>query len=227
MFKFTLVIWIELICLVICTASLWSSRQWWRLFIWFMLLTVLTEVTGFLYYFHINPGHSNEWVYNTYLPLEMAFKALVLARIMGHYGIKRYWFAGAYILLFAFWLYEGYSNGFVRYNAMSNLSGSILIVICCCLFYYRLLRAREYVDLPRYPPFWIISGLFIFYFGSTGLNAFVVQLQRIYASTGIPIRFIIMVVLNFILYACWSYAFLCIKRNRISLSQSSLLPRSS
>jgi len=225
MFKFTLIIWIELACLLICTVNLWSNRQWWKGFIWFMLLTVITELAGFLFYFHIHPGRSNEWIYNTYLPLEMGFKCMVLARIMKGYHVKMYWFIGAYAVFFLLFLYESYGNGFIRYDAMSNMFGSILIVLCCCLFYYRLLRAREYVDLPRYPPFWIVSGMFIFYFGSTGLNTFVVQLQRIYASTGIPIRFIIMVVLNFILYACWSYAFLCIKRNRISLSRSSLLRR--
>jgi hypothetical protein len=227
MFQFTLTIWIELACLLICVAALSADRQWWRAFIWFMLLTVLTEAWGFLLYFHIYPGKSNEWVYNCYLPLEMAFKCVVLAKIMKIYGIKSGWFTAGYAVFFLIWIYESFQSGFMRYSGMANMSGSIMIIICCCLFYYQLLRATEYVDLPHYPPFWIVSGLFIFYFGSTGLNSFIVQLQRIYASTGIPIRFIIMVVLNFILYTCWSYAFLCHKRNRISSLRSSLSPRSS
>ncbi|RYY56645.1 MAG: hypothetical protein EOO09_05815 [Chitinophagaceae bacterium] len=221
MFKFTLVIWIELASFLFCIASLRGQRDWWRIFTWYMLFTVLLELAGFLLYFHLFKGSSNEWLYNLRFPVEMAFFAWFFLKTMAAYRIRPQWFITGWALVVAAWMYESYTDRFMGYSDSANLLASVLIIISCCVFYYQLLRAKEYVDLPSWPPFWIVSGLFIFYFGSTGLNVFSDRLSAIYRTTGIPIRFIIMVVLNFILYTCWSYAFICIKRNRISSSQSS------
>jgi len=218
MFKYTLTIWIELICFVMCLIYLRADKGWWKNFSWFLLVTVLTEATGFYIHFGYRPGHSNEWLYNLYLPVEMAFLCLLLYRIMKTYGMSVAWFIGAYAVFLCIYLVESTGNRFLHYSGLSNMFASIMIVVCCCLFYYYLLRANDYIDLPVYGPFWLISGLFIFYFGSTGLNSFLEPLKKIYETTGIPVRFIIMVVLNFILYACWSYAFICRNRNKISSS---------
>jgi hypothetical protein len=68
----------------------------------------------------------------------------------------------------------------------------------------------------QHPPFWIVTGLFFFNFGSIACNLFFDYLMVKIPKEYIPINYIIFTVLNFILYGCWSYAFICRYRQMIS-----------
>jgi hypothetical protein len=206
----------ETICLIIAFRYLSVvESSFWRSFRWFMLITVIVEITG-----HVLRSYDikNHGLYNMYLPVEASFKYYVLYRLCRNYFKVGYWiipFAGIFCILY---LSEGFMNGFNRYAYITNSVMSVSIVITCCLYYYYFLKKEEYVNIYTHAPFWIITALFFFYLGSTACNVFWSYLSNIYATQHIPVRFIIFSLLNFIMYGCWSYSFICKYRQTISSS---------
>ena len=215
---FTIIIFIEAICLGFAVWSLRKEDQWWKYFIHFLLLTVLVETAGYILYFRY--GMSNHWLFNLRLLPEIAFLFFVLYRLNSNFFRVALWLGIAFALFLMIYGWESFRSGWKSYSANANTLASITIIITACLFYYYLLKQDTFVEITSYAPFWIVSGLLIFYLGAFGCNLFVKQLTDIYKRTGVPIRFIIMLVLNFILYACWAYAFLCRYRHKISSSSS-------
>ena len=43
---------------------------------------------------------------------------------------------------------------------------SVIIIIPCLVFYIELFRSKTKIDLPRYPAYWIVTGI-LFYFTIT------------------------------------------------------------
>jgi len=206
----------EIICLIIALRYLGRfGNTFWGSFRWFMLITVILEVTG-----HIlrSRGINNHGLYNLYMPVETLFYYYVLYRLCRDYFKVAYWlipFTGIFCILY---LYESISTGFSRYSYITNSVMSVSVVIICCLYYYYFLKKEEYVNIYEHAPFWIITALFFFYLGSTACNVFWSYLSNIYATQQIPVRFIIFALLNFIMYGCWSYSFICKYRQTISSS---------
>jgi len=206
----------EIICLIIAIRFLQPVKSpFWRSFRWFMLITVLVEVTGhILRYYDIN----NHGIYNLYMPVEALYKYYVLYWLCRDYFKVEYWlipFAGIFFILY---LYESIDKNFSQYSYITNSVMSVSMVIVCCLYYYYFLKKEEYVNIYEHAPFWIITALFFFYLGSTACNVFWYYLTTIYKTQHIPVRFIIFALLNFIMYGCWSYSFICKYRQTISSS---------
>lgn len=214
---FTLTIVIETICLLVALFCLSKAQMgWWKSFLPFLLLTVTAETTGYILFFV--QGKNNHWVFNLYLLPEMCFLFLVLFKLSREYFNAHYLLIPGFIFFLFFYIMESFQSGWLAYSSQANTIASVIIIAAACQFYYYLLKKETDVDIMYYPAFWIISGLFIFYLGSIGVGLFVNQLTQVYKSTGLPLRFIIMVVLNFILYASWGYAFLCRYRQKILFS---------
>lgn len=213
---FTIIIFIEAACFLFALFYLRTQKGWWKNFIWFLGLSVLFETGGYFLYFvyHIQ----NHWLFNIFLPIEISFLCYVLYHICRNYFKIQWYLLVVLAGFFIMYLIESVQSKWTEYSGIANSFASVVIVLLCCLFYYFLLKGERYIHLNTYPQFWIISGLFVFYLGSIGVGLFVNQLAAIYIKSKIPIRYIIMLVLNFILYACWSYAFLCRYRQNISSS---------
>lgn len=207
---------IELICLVIAFRYLGAvESRFWKSFRWFLLITVLFEITGFtLSYLHIN----NHGVYNLYLPIETLFKYYVLYRLCRDYFKVQYWIMGFLAVFGILYLYQSIDSGFSQYSYIANSVMSVSMIIICCFYFYYFLKKEEYVNIYQHAPFWIITSLFFFYLGSTACNLFFTYLASIYVKQHIPIRFITFSLLNFIMYSCWSYSFICKYRQAKSLS---------
>lgn len=193
------------------------QSAFWRSFRWFMLVTVAVEITGHTLRYR---GINNHGLYNLYMPVETFYKYYLLYRLCRDYFKVAYWilpFAGIFTILY---LYESIDSKFSSYSYIANSVMSISIVIITCLYYYYFLKKEEYVDIYKHAPFWIITALFFFNLGSTACNVFWSYLSNIYATQHIPVRFIIFSLLNFIMYGCWSYSFICKYRQTISSSSS-------
>lgn len=204
----------EVICLASSFFYLSNGKVgYWGYFRWFMLFTLLLEFTGYILYFiyHLN----NHWLYNINLPVEIIFISAVLYKICSPYFKVQYWLLPGLSLFASFYFYESMHSHFLSYSIISNNIASVMIIIICCLYFYFFLKKEEYVDIYKHPPFWIIAGLFFFYFGSTACNIFYTYLASINLKQQIPVRFIIFALLNFILYSCWMRAFLCKYRQTI------------
>lgn len=206
----------ECTCLAFAFSYLPGKKAgYWRYFKWFLLVTVLTEMAGFTLLSFSQPNH---WLYNIYIPIEILFKSYLLYKLCSPYFRVTRWLVPGLALFGVVYLYESFNSSFSAYSFMSNSLASMGIIIICCLYFYYFLKKEEYVNIYTHAPFWIITGLFFFYFGSTACNLFFNYLASIYVKQHIPVRYITFSVLNFILYGCWSYSFVCKYRHPISSS---------
>jgi hypothetical protein len=206
----------ELICMIIAFRYLGAVKNsFWGSFRWFMLITVVVEITGHTISYYERSNHA---LYNLYMPVETFFKYYVLYRLCKDYFKAAYLVIPFAVIFSVLYLYESIASNFTSYSYIANSVMSISIVIICCLYYYYFLKKEEYVDIYKHAPFWIITPLFFFYLGSTFCNVFWSYLSNIYKSQHIPVRFIIFTLLNFIMYGSWSYSFICKYRQTISSS---------
>ncbi|SJZ63600.1 hypothetical protein [Sediminibacterium ginsengisoli] len=211
---------IEIICLLFAFVCLTNQKAgFWQWFRWFLLFTVLVEISGGILRKSLH--YDNHWLYNLYLPIETIFKGLVLYRLCRNYFNVKVWLIAAFASFSAIYLYESFTSGFREYSMIANNITSVSFIVISCLFFYYFLQKEEYVNIYMHPPFWVVAGLFLFYFGSTSCNIFYTYLADINARQNIPVRYFIFVVLNFIFYSCWSYSFLCKYRQTTSSSLSS------
>ncbi len=183
--------------------------------IFFLGLTTLIELTGYLVYFQFHQKN-NYWVFNSFLPVETFFLGWLFVKILSPYfNGKPYVIAGLSIFS-VLYLYESIQHHFLGMSMDAKKFASVFIILLCLSYYYFLLKKEEYVPLKKHPPFWLVSGCFFFYFGSICCDFFFEYLIAVNTPNLKPVRYIIFIVLNFIWYICWSYSFLCEYRRTIS-----------
>ncbi len=211
---FPYVIIIELLCLLSSLYYLNNKAGWWKYFKFFLALTVVVETSAYCIFAYYQK--SNHWIHNLFLPIDALFSAWLFLKIYNNYFNSKPWLLLGLTIFLAIYFFTSISNNFLEYSTTGSEFISVFFAVSSCLYYYYLLKQDDYIDLIKHPPFWIITGLFFFYFGRTGCNFFADYLFDINKIYGIPLRYIIFIVLNFILYGCWSYGFICKYRQTIS-----------
>ena len=141
---------------------------------YFLLFTVLIEASG--YFLMVYTKNNNQWLYNIYLFVEILFTTWLVTRITKKDKPKKIWSKIPTGFLLILLLIELFYKGFNNYGSITNAIFSVYIVVYCCLFYFQLLNDEDTVindiELLQHIPFWIISGLFFFYFTSAAFNLF-------------------------------------------------------
>jgi hypothetical protein len=107
------------------------------------------------------------------------------------------------------YIWEGLQFHFAKFLNVTASIESVVFVLASLYYYYLILRDDKYIVLNTYAPFWWVNGTLIFYFGSTATNIFNDYLVHEIKLITISIRYITFSILNVLLYACWSYAFIC------------------
>jgi hypothetical protein len=186
-----------------------------RSMIWFLGLTTAAEFTGYLVYFQLHQKN-NYWVFNTFLPIEVFFLGWLFTKILSSYCSCKPWILAGLTIFAAIYFYESFQSNFLGMSMNAKNFASIYLILLCLSYYYYLLKRDEYILLKTHAEFWIVTGCFFFYFGSITCDFFFDHLLSINAVTIKPVRYIIFIVLNFILYSSWSYSFLCKYRQTIS-----------
>ena len=214
---YTSIIWIEFICLLLALFFINNKKAGWlRNFIWLLSITVITESAGYCVYFLLQKN--NHWVFNAFMPVDFFFTNWILYKICSpHFNCKP-WIIIVLAVFSILYVIESINSHFLEYSSISGSVKSIVIISISFLYYYYLLKQDEYIDITKDPPFWIVTGCFFFYFGGIACDFFFDYLVTINNTTLKPVRYIIYIVLNFILYSCWSYAFICKYRQTISSS---------
>jgi hypothetical protein len=209
---------IELICFIISLFCLTNKRVgWYKHFLWFLLLTVIVENVGYFTYFYFNIKN-NHWIYNTYLPILTFFIGWVLFKVgQPHFNSKALVLSGLVVFTISY-LIESIKSHFTEYSAIASILFSICTIIICFIYYFRLLNDETNITISTHEPFWIISGIFIYYFVSTSANFFFKYLIEINKIKLVPIRYSIFLFLNLALYGTWAYAFICKQKKTISSS---------
>lgn len=181
-----------------------------------MLVVCMIESAGWsvAVFFHQN----NHWIYNIELPIEVLFMIWLFRKIFQPYVETTLWVILSTVAFVILYGRDGLEHGFREYADFTDTIMAIVFVLASCMYYYLLLKDERHVELYQHPPFWLVTGMFLFYFGSTAVNVFFDELMEVNIMKGISLRYIIFTVLNAILYGCWIFAFRCRYRQTISSS---------
>ena len=221
---FTLITLIALTCFIFSFIYLRKIETgWWQHFRWFLLLTTLVEASGYCLYFVY--GIKNHALFNAFLPVEYVFISWAMYKLSRPYYNCKPWIGLGLAIVLAIYLYESTVAKFNGYSTNSTIGASIFFTIIAGMYFYHFMKSEHYEKLAAFAPFWIVAGIFIFYFCGTGINFFFNYLASVNTANPFNLkltRYKIQIILNFILYAFWAYAFVCRYQQTIS-TRSSLL----
>lgn len=211
-FPFTILF--EVLCLVVAAFCLKNENGWWKWFIYYLLIIIFCEVLATMLVV-VFKQKNNHWVYNFFvLPTQVAFFLFAYTKIQAKK--VNYFAKWVGLIFFIIYLSENYLNHFSAFSTNTNTIFSILVISLTCKYFHQLLQSVEIENLLHHPPFWIMAGFFFFYFGGFVCNAFFDYLVSDHIKNNRHLRYYIFIVINFIFYSCWYYAFLCRKKEMIS-----------
>ena len=204
----------EMICFLIALVCLLKDADFiWRYMVLFLFITCVAELTGLhikrLYLADKVHVHPNVWIYNILLICQASFISLMFQHLLSKYSKSKLIIRSGLVLMFILYIYETSAHGIYVYNNITNTVMSILFVVYSYYYFYGLLKADEPVNLTFSADFWWVAGALFYYFGRTACNVFFEILSRFRPE--IIITYPIYKVLNVILYAYWSYSFICRK----------------
>ena len=207
MFPFSFII--ELLCFFCALYYLRHEKKGiWYWLPWFMLFTSITDGSGWLLSI-LYPTAKNHWLYNLILPVTVLFIWWIFYNIYKPLYDSRIWLIVCLLIFSISYVVETINKGFLIYNFTTVTITGVLFVIASGWYYYLLLKQEEYLNLMHHPPFWIVTGIFLFYFGGTAISLFFEDLMKLNIAKGIPVRSFIAPVLNLAFYGSWAYAFRC------------------
>ena len=203
---------IELIAAILAFKYLGNEKENpWKWFRWFLLFVFALEFSAYVYsmgpVFLGYEKRQNHFLYKIYLPIEMLFHSWLLFFFSKQYKkLKRYYATGV-ILFFCLFFFEFSKVSLNTYLVTSDLFGALFLLIGCFLYYYYFLKDESHVEIIKFAPFWIVTGLFFYHFISFSITYFFHELIFINNQKGFPIRHYVFSVLNIIFYGFWVYAF--------------------
>lgn len=207
---------IEIVCFTLAILFLKNGKVGhWKYFIIYMAITVAAETAGWL--IMLQGRGSNQWVYNIFAPIQACFLYWMFYRVYPKQFKSGIFLMTCALIFFAVYAYECFTHPFTVFNNYSWILFSFSMIVACGLYYYFLMTDESYTDLGKHPPFWFVTGIFIYFFSSSVCTLFFSQLVRINITDNISLRYLLFILFNLILYGCWSYAFLC----RYKLTRSS------
>jgi len=182
----------------------------WRWFVVFMTITLLVETSAC--YYRLQYGKSNHSFYNAFMIVQAAFYFFLFLKFFSPSQI-RLLFSLLLLVFVLFFLGESVLLKFAGYNLWSRQFLSVYVVLGCCLYYTQLLRQEGTTSPLREPIFWIITGLFAFYFGSIVTFSIYFPLS---GEVRLHYRWFYNTVigtLSCILYCSWIIGFICRRRH--------------
>jgi hypothetical protein len=185
----------------------------WRLLIPYLLLTCIVEIAAI--YMRRVLEQPNFALYNVFILFECSVTTWLFYNLYKPYQHKKKWvicWLAAFVLMYVAELIYNHFGNFVTVTASVM---SVVFVMASLYFYYLKLRDEQFERLIYSAPFWWVSGVLCFYFGSTACNLFFDYLIRYeFITYNRSIRYIIFNVLDIVMYLFWSLAFICRYRQR-------------
>jgi hypothetical protein len=178
-----------------------------RLFVPFLLLTLVMEVVGKV----TSKMHlQNHWIFNFFTCFEFLFYSYIYSRLL----VDPKWVR---VVRYAMLVYPAlflvnifFVEGFHHFHTITYRVGSVMIVFWSYLFFRQMMRSEAMEPVLRVPAFWISTGLLFFYTGFF----FYMSAAYILLYTKLVIDkvvwYAISGTLNTILYGCFLIAFLCL-----------------
>ncbi len=177
------------------------------LFIPFLFLTNLQEWGGRIGLFNI--GDSNTVSQNIFTFIEFIFYSWLFIREVNSILLRKFIIAAS-ISFIVYTLFSFIFNpGIFVFYLYPYLTGSILMVLFSCLYFFNLLRSEEYIELRKFPMFWVCIGIMFFYTGMFSVYMFILQGNKPAHYDYQRLFNIVSNIFNIILYSCFIIAFIC------------------
>lgn len=207
----------EVVCLV-AAILLVNQKQsgFWRSSILFMGLITVANTTGFaleryLQIVTILPQ-------NVILIVKAFYFAFFFSKIYSPVLETKIWVLSALSLFILLFTWETTFVGLKGHHMISQNFLAILIMISSLGYFYFLLKENKNLDIIYHPPFWFVTGLFFYYFGSVGFSLLLNKAMIGYLASNTSAEALLGLSLSFILYSCWIFAFVCRYRQTLIYS---------
>ncbi|SEP32974.1 hypothetical protein ACFGVS_08820 [Mucilaginibacter sp. AW1-7] len=199
----------EFICFLAALIFLIKDKDTaWKLFIPYLLLTCLVEMTGV--YMRKVAHVPNYNLYNAFLMFECGVTSYTFYNLYKPFKNTGKWLIAWYVFFIAMCTTELVMTHFKAFVSITAVVMSVVFVLASLYYYYLKLMDENFERLSFSAPFWWVSGALFFYFGSTTCNIFFDYLSSLKPiNNQLSIRYYIFILLNITLYSFWSYAFLC------------------
>jgi hypothetical protein len=199
----------ELQCLFVALFCLIKDREYpWKSMCLYLLITCITELTGI---YLKRQHHVNQWPYNILLVFQITLISYMFYGLLKRSAKGGPVVIGGFVFLAIFYIIDIVQHGFFRFNVLTYNAMSVFFVIYSLFYFYQLLKEDQYINLKYSAAFWWVCGVLFFYFGDTAVNLFRGKLSMIMITPKHALPYYILIVLNIILYSCWSYSFICRK----------------
>jgi hypothetical protein len=203
---FTTNIIADLICLMAACLFLYRDRQAaWRSQIFFLMLTLFVEIFGKTLQI---ADKSNDWVYNFYVIAETCFVLYLFRSLISPYKKRDGLFLATVVLYFLFYGLDTQKHGIHVFHNTTTLLMSVIFIGYGFYYLYLLINDERDIYLARHGPFWWVAGTLCYYYGSS-VNELYFTLLSAEHEQDFTYRHFIFIILNLILYGCWSYSFYC------------------
>jgi len=174
-----------------------------KYFLYFLGYVLITECLGFtipkIY------GVKSQSIYNVFTIISVLFYLFWFYKIVKFKKIVII-FIPLFLLSIIYAIF--FENFFKNLWVAPLITGTIVVLISSVLYYYDLLERVDIVNYQKLQPFWIVTGLLIFYVGFLPLLLF----QPYLASSNYYI--ISILILNAIMYGFFTISFLCLKNKK-------------
>ena len=182
----------------------YNSELYLKLFPPYLGLSLAVEIVGI---YLINIGARNYIIYNVFGVIEFAFFLFVLSKIIRKKSVQR-------IIRVTLVLNALISTSNIlffqtgTYTSISYSIGSLLVVAFCIFYFFELFHYPKFIRLINEPSFWICSGLLFYFCCSFPLLGLTTLLEFTPPSL-VRNAYILLNVMNCLLYTLFIIAFLC------------------
>lgn len=189
-----------------------SIPRYLKSFPFFMLITLVVEITGSLLGKHTV---AINLLYCFFTAFEFVYYLLLIKYIIYNQKIKKTisWILAVYPVLVVIDVFFIQPREF---HSITYSLGCLLVVLACIYYFLEIFQSKYSVNLVKEPAFWICTAL-LFYYCCTFPLFGVWNLLK--GLPGIILQNLntILTILNYLLYSLFSIAFLCRIRVRKSL----------
>ncbi len=190
----------------------------WLLFPVYLLIAMVLEWFNFIG-LNYKLLKNNQWLYNSFMPVYGLFYFYVFNHIIKLKRIKPF----VLLLSISFLgvlLWEGFSHGFSNFFFRTLIYLSVVQLFLCGLYFYSIFQQDEYSDLLKDAAFWFVTGTLFYTAIVASTSIFFSELLKLQVKNQIPLRAILVVLGNIIMYGCWIKSFLCINNKQTYITQS-------
>lgn len=171
-----------------------------KFFLYFLWYVIFTEVLAYFwgYILRIN----NHWVANIYIIVSFLFISWWYTKIIKSKVFKRIILINAFLFI-CLASYESYTQGWEENIQKTFSGGAIAVLIATVFYFYELLNSNKILNVKNSLRFWLATGTLLFSIGMIPLMFFSNEIKATH-----PTRMMILMILNIILYGCYSLGFI-------------------